>query len=77
MSKSANVKVYCRIRPENEKEKQSGMKTCISPISDNSVKILTEAIGIDTGKDSKNKSESSQTFTFDSVFSSETSQETI
>ena len=78
MSKSANVKVYCRIRPENEKEKASGMKVCITPTSENSVKILTESVGVDTGKDSsKNKSENFQTFTYDSVFSPETEQETI
>ena len=76
MSKSANVKVYCRIRPENEKEKASGMKVCITPTSENSVKILTESVGVDTGKDSsKNKSENFQTFTYDSVFSAETEQE--
>ena len=78
MSKSANVKVFCRIRPENEKEKLSGMKTCIVPTSENSVKIFTENIGIDTGKDSsKNKSENAQTFTFDGVFAPEEEQENI
>ena len=78
MSKSANVKVYCRIRPENEKEKQSGMKTCITPTSENSVKIITEAVGVDTGKDSsKNKSDNTQTFTFDGVFAPEEEQENI
>ena len=78
MSKSANVKVYCRIRPENEKEKESGMKICISPTSENSVKILTEAVGVDTGKESsKNKAENFQTFTYDGVFPPETEQEKI
>ena len=78
MSKSANVKVFCRIRPENEKEKLSGMKTCIIPASENSVKIFTENIGIDTGKDSsKNKSDNTQTFTFDGVFAPEEEQENI
>ena len=78
MSKSANVKVFCRIRPENEKEKLSGMKTCIIPTSENSVKIFTESIGIDTGKDSsKNKSDNTQTFTFDGVFAPEEEQENI
>ena len=78
MSKSANVKVYCRIRPENEKEKQSGMKTCITANSESSVKIFTESIGIDTGKESsKNKSENFQTFTFDGVFPPEEEQEKI
>ena len=77
MSKSANVKVYCRIRPENEKEKANGMKICISPSSENSVKIITEAVGVDTGKDSKNKSDNFQTFTFDGVFPAETEQEKI
>ena len=78
MSKSANVKVYCRIRPENEKEKQSGMKTCITASSEISVKIFTESIGIDTGKESsKNKSDNFQTFTFDGVFPPEEEQEKI
>ena len=78
MSKSANVKVYCRIRPENEKEKQSGMKTCITATSESSVKIFTESIGIDTGKESsKNKSDNFQTFTFDGVFPPEEEQENI
>ena len=78
MSKSANVKVYCRIRPENEKEKQSGMKICITASSENSVKILTESIGVDTGKDSlKNKLDNYQTFTYDGVFPPETEQEII
>ena len=78
MSKSANVKVFCRFRPENEKEKLSGMKTCIIPASENSVKIFTESIGIDTGKDSsKNKSDNTQTFTFDGVFAPEEEQENI
>ena len=78
MSKSANVKVFCRIRPENEKEKQSGMKTCITADSEISVKIFTESIGIDTGKESsKNKSDNFQTFTFDGVFPPEEEQEKI
>jgi len=78
MSKSANVKVYCRIRPENEKEKQSGMKTCITATSESSVKIFTESIGIDTGKESsKSKSDNFQTFTFDGVFPPEEEQEKI
>ena len=78
MSKSANVKVYCRIRPENEKEKESGMKICITPTSENSVRIITESVGVDTGKESsKNKSENFQTFTYDGVFPPETEQEKI
>jgi len=40
MTISANVKVYCHIRPENEKEKQSSMKTCITATSESSVKII-------------------------------------
>ena len=78
MSKSANVKVYCRIRPENEKEKESGMKICITPTSENSVRIITESVSVDTGKESsKNKSENFQTFTYDGVFPPETEQEKI
>lgn len=78
MSKSANVKVYCRIRPENEKEKQSGMKICITASSEKSVKIFTESVGVDTGKESsKNKTENFQTFTYDEVFPPETEQEKI
>ena len=76
MSKAANIKVYCRIRPENEQEKQSGMSTCITPISSTSVKIQTEVQKIDTGKQTK-PSSNFQEFTFDNIFPQDTSQEAI
>ena len=76
MSKAANVKVYCRIRPENEQEKKSGMSTCITPISPTAVKIQTETQTIDTGKPNK-PSTNFQEFTFDNIFPQDTSQETI
>ena len=76
MSKAANVKVYCRIRPENAQEKQSGMSTCITPISPTAVKIQTETQTIDTGKPNK-PSTNFQEFTFDNIFPQDTSQETI
>lgn len=57
MSKSINVKVICRLRPENDQEKQSGYQQCIIPTSFTSLKISSD-----------NQKEDSQTFTFDSVF---------
>ena len=44
MSKSANVKVYCRIRPEIEIEKQAGLSICINPVSKEAVRINLEQI---------------------------------
>ena len=39
MSKSQSIHVICRIRPENEREKASGMKGCIDILSENTLKI--------------------------------------
>ena len=49
MSKSSNVKVFCRIRPENEKEHLTGLGLCLEPTSDNSLKILVDNLNINTG----------------------------
>ena len=48
MSKCLNVKVFCRIRPENENEIMSNKGICLEPISPNSLKILTDNININT-----------------------------
>ena len=49
MSKSSNVKVFCRIRPENEKEHSSGLGLCLEPTSENSLKIIIDNLSINTG----------------------------
>ena len=49
MSKSSNVKVYCRIRPENEQEISSGLGQCLNPISDTSLQIIVDNLNINTG----------------------------
>ena len=64
MSKSLNVKVFCRIRPENERELASGLPNCVSPLSATSLKIETD-------QDQKCQT---QEFTFDTVFPSSSSQ---
>ena len=75
MSKSLNVKVFCRIRPENEKEILSGAKGCLNPLSETSIQIIGEQKQ-DDQKGSFN-TPSSQEFTFDTVFPSSSSQPEI
>lgn len=62
MSKSMNVKVICRLRPENDLEKNSEYQQCIKPTS-SFLKITSE-----------NQKEDYQTFTFDSVFDQSSKQ---
>ena len=77
MSKSSNVKVFCRIRPENEKEHSSGLGLCLEPNSPNSLKIIVDNLNINTGiKDNYNE-KSAQEFVYDKVFPSDTNQKTI
>jgi hypothetical protein len=45
MSKE-NIKVVCRIRPVNQKEKDSGFKTCVA-YNNETVKISVNSINID------------------------------
>ena len=77
MSKSSNVKVFCRIRPENEKEHSSGLGLCLEPTSENSLKIIIDNLSINTGLKENYNEKSSQDFTFDKVFPSDTTQSTI
>ena len=49
MSKSSNVKVYCRIRPENEQEISSGLGQCLTPLSTNSLQIIVDNLNINSG----------------------------
>ena len=77
MSKSSNVKVFCRIRPENEKEHSSGLGLCLEPTSENSLKIIVDNLSINTGLKDNYNEKSSQDFTYDKVFPSDTNQKTI
>ena len=77
MSKSSNVKVYCRIRPENEKEHLTGLGLCLEPTSSNSLKIIVDNLNINSGLKENYTEKSSQDFTYDKVFPSDTNQKTI
>ena len=77
MSKSSNVKVYCRIRPENEKEHLTGLGLCLEPTSSNSLKIIVDNLNINSGLKENYTEKSSQDFTYDKVFPSDTTQKTI
>ena len=77
MSKSSNVKVYCRIRPENEQEISSGLGQCINPQSETSLQILVDNLNINSGLKDNYSDKILQEFTYDKVYPSETTQETI
>ena len=77
MSKSSNIKVYCRIRPENEQEISSGLGLCLNPKSPTSVQILVDNLNINSGLKENYSDKINQEFTYDKVFPSETNQETI
>ena len=77
MSKSSNVKVYCRIRPENEKEHSSGLGLCLEPNSANSLKIIVDNLNINSGLKDNYNDKSAQEFVYDKVFPSDTNQKTI
>ena len=77
MSKSSNVKVYCRIRPENEQEISSGLGQCINPKSQTSLQILVNNLNINSGLKENYSDKILQEFTYDKVYPSETTQETI
>ena len=77
MSKSSNVKVYCRIRPENEQEISSGLGQCINPESQTSLQILVNNLNINSGLKENYSDKILQEFTYDKVYPSETTQETI
>ena len=69
MSKSQTIRVICRIRPENEKEKASGYQSCITPLSRNSLRIIP----IDTATTKEEPHE----FTFDHIFPNTTLQSEV
>ncbi len=69
MSKSQTIRVICRIRPENEKEKASGYQSCITPLSRNSLRIFP----IDTATTKEEPHE----FTFDHIFPNTTLQSEV
>lgn len=62
-----NIKVVCRVRPLNSKEKEYSDTTCIEKLNENTIKINTN------DKESCNKA-NSHVFTFDGIFSSESTQ---
>ena len=61
MSKQSNVKVYCGVRPENEKEKQSKTPIYIFPMNGNTIKICSSSP--DQHQETK-----THEFSFDSIF---------
>ena len=77
MSKSSNVKVYCRIRPENEQEISSGLGQCLTPLSTNSLQIIVDNLNINSGIKENYSEKTTQEFTYDRVYPSETTQKTI
>ena len=77
MSKSSNVKVYCRIRPENEQEISSGLGLCINPKSPTSLQIIVDNLNINSGLKENYTDKINQEFTYDKVYPSETTQKTI
>ena len=77
MSKSSNVKVYCRIRPENEQEISSGLGLCLNPQSPTSLQIIVNNLSINSGLKENYSDKTTQEFTYDKVYPSETTQKTI
>ena len=77
MSKSSNVKVYCRIRPENEQEISSGLGICLNPQSQTSVHIIVDNLNINSGLKENYSEKTTQEFTYDKVYPIETTQKTI
>lgn len=71
--RSENVKVVVRVRPLSETEKTAGYKTVIKVDSAYSTVILRSQISSSNGV-GQSYSEMDRSFTFDSVFGSESSQ---
>ena len=63
MSKSSNVKVYCRIRPENEQEISSGLGLCLNPQSPTSLQIIVNNLSINSGLKENYSDKTTQEFT--------------
>ena len=70
MSKQSNVKVYCGVRPENEKEKQSKTPIYIFPMNENTIKICSSSP--DQHQETK-----THEFSFDSIFPQNSTQNDI
>lgn len=64
-----NIKVICRIRPFNQKEKEIGEEGCIEILDNQNIKITVKPDNTNT------KQTSSFPFSFDKVFNGSTSQE--
>ena len=77
MSKSSNVKVYCRIRPENEQEISSGLGICLNPQSQTTVQIIVDNLNINSGLKENYSEKTKQEFTYDKIYPIETTQKTI
>ena len=74
MSKSQNIRVICRIRPENEREKNSLYKSCIDVLSEKTVKINPVTNPNNNTAISK---EEPHEFTFDHIFPNTTIQQDV
>ena len=74
MSKSQNIRVICRIRPENEREKNSLYKSCIDVLSEKTVKINPV---INPNNNTAISKEEPHEFTFDHIFPNTTIQQDV
>lgn len=63
-----SIKVICRMRPENQKEIDTGLKLCINKKSDTNLLIHI---------DSENKNPEVNEFSFDRVYSPDSTQEEV
>ena len=63
-----SIKVICRLRPENQKEIDIGMKSCVSLLNEKSIRISDD----ECKKDCDN-----QEFAYDKIFGSDSQQEDV
>jgi kinesin family protein 5 len=63
-----NIKVVCRLRPENKREIETGLKLCITYGTDN-LKLI-----VDNNGEKKSSEEGAYDFTFDRVFGADSKQ---
>ena len=77
MSKSSNIKVFCRIRPENGQELASCFGPCLNILSQNTLQIIVNNLNINTGLKENYNEKITQEFTYDKIYPSETTQKTI
>ena len=71
-----NVKVYCRFRPQNQKEKGHKGVVCAETLDEQTVQLI-RGVGVDGGPTTPATGSSSGPFTFDRVFDTESSQEEV